>query len=126
MIFSVRLLTVLCLFNLAIAGHAMANSVFADKQKSTHELSSAEQQGIQAEFQARFAQNDAASKVNSKDPWKAKEERQKAGDDERSATWGDCRKSALKNRFGCYRERQAPYQCERHYEARIKLCDDNL
>ncbi|MDH5471748.1 MAG: hypothetical protein OEY87_09210 [Gammaproteobacteria bacterium] len=126
MISSVRLLAVFALLNVAIVNQAVANSVFADKNKSAHELSGAEQQTIRAEFEAKFAQKDAVIKVNSKDPWKAKEQREKSGGDERSATWGDCRESALKNRFGCYRDKKSPYQCERQYEARIKLCDDNL
>ena len=126
MIFSVRLLTVVSLLNVAIMSQAVANSVFADKNKSSHELSSAEQQAIRSEFETKFASGDTASlKINSKDPWKAKEKREMA-DDQRSATWGECRESALKNRFGCYRERKMPYQCERYYEARIKLCDENL
>ncbi|MCW8854258.1 MAG: hypothetical protein OQK76_05630 [Gammaproteobacteria bacterium] len=124
--FSIRLLTVSLLLNTAVANHAIANTVFANKNKSTHELPGAEQQGIRAEFDKKFASKGVSAKVTSKDPWKAKEQRQQMGDQERSATWGECRESALKNRFGCYRERKQPYHCELFYEARIKLCDENL
>jgi len=130
MIFSIRLLTVISLLNFAMASHAVANNVFANKNKSSHELPGAQQQGIRAEFDKNFSSQDAvSSKATSKDPWKAKKERKKMGNQQnqqRSATWGECRESALRNRFGCYRERKQPYQCELYYEARIKLCDDNL
>ena len=126
MMFSVRLLTVSLLLNVAITGHVVAATVFTDKNRSTHELPGAEQQAVRAEFDKLFASTDVSVKANSKDPWKAKEQRKQMGNQQRSATWGECRESALKNRFGCYRERKQPYHCELLYEARIKLCDDNL
>lgn len=128
--FSLKLLTIVSLLNFAIVSHALATTVFSNKNKSSHELPGAQQQGIRAEFDKKFSSQDQSSgKVTSKDPWKAKEQRKKMGNQQnqqRSATWGECRESALKNRFGCYRERKQPYQCELFYEARIKLCDDNL
>ena len=126
MIFSIKLLTVISLLNFAIASHAVANTVFANKNKSSHELPSAVEQSIRSEFDKNFASKDTSSKATSKDPWKAKDQRKKMGGQQRSATWGECRESALKNRFACYRERKPPYQCELLYEARINLCDDNL
>ncbi|MDH5765240.1 MAG: hypothetical protein OEZ38_04420 [Gammaproteobacteria bacterium] len=122
MIFSIRLLAVLLVLNFSMANQVLASSVFANKNKAAHELSSAEQQSIQSEFDSKFA-SAVSSKVNSKDPWAKKN---KSDSNERTATWGECRESALRNRFGCYRDKKAPYQCERLYEARIHLCDDNL
>ena len=130
MIFSLRLLTIVSLLNFAMVSHALASNVFANKNKSSHELPGAQQQGIRAEFDQKFSsQNSSSVTVTSKDPWKAKKERKKMSkqqNQQRSATWGECRESALRNRFGCYRERKQPYQCELYYEARIQLCDDNL
>lgn len=122
--FSFRLLAVLAVVNLSMASSSVANSVFADKQRATHELSSTEQQAIESEFNSKFASQAASRKVNSNDPWAKRDKKQDT--QQRTATWGECRESALRNRFGCYRERKAPYQCERYYEARIQLCDENL
>lgn len=98
-------------------------TVFVNKNHNAHPLNPAEQRQLNIEFQKRFGNPVANDRARSNNPWEAKKQRTES---KYAVSWGKCRDYALQQRNLCYRQAKDAYNCERYYEARSRICDDNF
>ena len=110
--------------------YAVDRGVFKNKKEQQHELTNREENGMKAEFDAKFRgeQSGAFQKINN-NPWAAKKNRQQAQADKAiklTDSWGSCREYAFKKRGQCYAKGSDAYTCERYYDGRTKHCDDRF
>lgn len=99
-----------------------AEGVFDNRSKAEHELSGAELERIKREHETRYGKAVVSGSYNTSNPW----ERQKQNVQGSRGNWGECRDNALNLRNICYKQGRNAYNCERTYEARVKLCDSTL
>ncbi|TNF33993.1 MAG: hypothetical protein EP315_07805 [Gammaproteobacteria bacterium] len=102
---------------------AIADGVFNNRNRASHDLSDAEKNQLTSEFRQQFGLPRGNTDVRTNNPWEAKKLRQQ---EQRATTWGECRDYALLKRQRCYKDGSDAYKCERFYEARSRKCDDEF
>lgn len=114
----------ICAIFLTISSASLANGVFLDRKQDAYQLSKAEQQQIRNEFVRKFGpMSNTTNQFNTaNNPWQNK----KKHTSRPGVNWGVCRDYALHMRNQCYRAANPAYQCERFYEARVKLCNEQF
>lgn len=118
---SVRI--IICTILIAITTPCLASGVFLEKKQDAYQLNKSEQIQIQNEFVRKFGPLSNNIKPKSNNPWlnKKKKHATKPG-----VNWGVCRDYALNIRKQCYQAASPAFQCERFYEARVRLCDSQF
>ncbi|MDH5764478.1 MAG: hypothetical protein OEZ38_00570 [Gammaproteobacteria bacterium] len=110
--------------------YAVEPNIFKNRIKKQHTLSKNEESAIHAEFRNKFTQIDYNKQDLNKNPWDTKKaELKKVAKVETGKlayTWGNCREHAYVQRNQCYAKRNNMYVCERYYDARVRICDENF
>lgn len=113
------------LFFCLVSGQvAFAQGVFEKKEKAKHALSGDELRKLKSVHRLKFGEVKVDISYKTDNPWERKKQRSAASVNK--GLWGECREYALQKRNQCYREGQNAYRCEQKYEARTKLCDNDL
>lgn len=111
---------------ISLSATAVDRNVFINKSPKQHQLTGWEQKKMVAEFGSKFNMRKSATtkKLNS-NPWK---EKNRAEDNSQQLTnnWGSCRQYAFSQRNQCYSRGGDSYTCERYYDARVAVCNQNF
>ena len=113
---------------MSMSASAADRFVFSGKSVKQHQLTDWEKKKMVAEFNSKFnMRKSATSKKLNSNPWKEKEKNRSQKNQQQLAnTWGTCRDYAYKQRKQCYARGGDAYTCERYYDARVAVCNDNF
>ncbi len=113
---------------ISLSASAVDRNVFINKSPKQHHLTDWEQKKMVAEFDSKFNMRKSATtkKLNS-NPWKEKEKNSAENDSQQlTNNWGSCRQYAFSQRNQCYSRGGDSYTCERYYDARVAVCNENF
>ena len=113
---------------ISVSASAGDRNIFINKSSKQHQLTDWEQKKMVAEFNSKFNMRKSATtkKLNS-NPWDEKNKNQTEDNSQQlTNNWGNCREYAYAQRKQCYSRGGDGYTCERYYDARVAVCNENF